>query len=133
MNTRESFSESMSDWVGTKKASEITGLNHSNVSRNATNGRLIFRVREGHVYYYKPQLEEWKAPPFGNPMLIKDANYVWISKEAKLKISDVRKTLKETGSDAVCWVAVKSKRFVLNVAQVKVGSFGKPNVINLDS
>lgn len=58
---------SMTEWVTGVKAAKMTGLDHSNVYRNAMAGRLVFRVREGHVYYPIVQVAQFEGGPMGQP------------------------------------------------------------------
>jgi hypothetical protein len=114
MIKKNEISESMSDWVGIQKAAKMTGLNVSNVCRNAVRGRLSFRVREGHVYYYRHELENWVPPKMGAP----GDDDVRVSAKWQKKIQDLRNKLKAGDTDTICTVRWSDTPVLLTIKVV---------------
>jgi hypothetical protein len=136
------LSKDMSAWVGLKKAGEIIGKDVSSVSRNATRGRLSFRVREGQIYYYREELERLTdsknrntGPADGIKVdagadALGGTSDCRISQKGQETIQSVRSRLKQAGDDAICTVEMSDSP-VLKVYRVVDGEPIDPVIVSL--
>lgn len=107
--------DNMTEWVGMKKASAITGIHGSNIFRNAMAGRIPIRVKEGHLYFYRPILETFAGAPIGNPENIRDDDALRPSERSVFKL--IRLETEPRFDDVVYRVV---KKFSSNMIEISI-------------
>lgn len=101
--------DAMSDWVMARKAADIAKRDSSNLFRAAGKGRIPFRVKEGHVFYYKPVIDTWEGAPIGNPDRIEAENVCFDNKQAD-EFRALRKEIEERWDDVIYEMVVEHGR-----------------------
>lgn len=97
----EHRNESMSQWVGVKKAAELLEKDRASVFRNAMAGRLEFRSKEGHLFIYRPTLTNFVGAPMGAPGRNNSDEVVFTRGEEREAVMAYRERLEQTHEDVI--------------------------------
>jgi hypothetical protein len=107
--------DNMTEWVGMKKAAAITGLHGSNLHRNAMAGRVPIRVKEGHLYFYRPFLETFAGAPLGNPNLLVPEGVALVPDE-RLVFKKIRTEIENRFDDVIYRFSIRQSRTALEIS-----------------
>ena len=101
MIENEHRNESMSQWIGMKKAAYLLEKHRASVFRNAMAGRLEFRCKEGHLYLYRPTVASFVGAPMGAPGRNNSDEVVLTRKEDRDAVMDYREMLAQIYDDVI--------------------------------
>jgi hypothetical protein len=107
--------DNMTEWVWINKAAAITGIHGSNIFRNAMAGRIPIRVKEGHLYFYRPVLETFAGAPIGNPNYLLPEP-VALSPAERLIFKEIRDEIEDRFEDVIYKFSYQESRTALDIS-----------------
>jgi hypothetical protein len=114
--------DSMTDWIGGPKASKLANLSISNVFRNAMAGRIAFRVKEGHLYFYRSDLARFDGAPRGRPSHEASDERSFAAKD-RPKIMKIRTEIEQKYEDVIYRAVENGDNLSLEITVYRNGNW----------